>query len=136
MEPPFRFLEDFSIIVRRDVWNYGNWNWNRNLFSSEMKDALLNIIHSYALKTLSLTDIIEVPITFFLHIVHLSTLELLSLSPNHFGDENSELSLLTWAASKGVAPVIDQCVWHFRPGRNMCASARVRYSYSSLISGH
>ena len=48
----FRCLEDFLIIVRRDVWNYRNWNWN--LFNSELKDALSNIIHSYTLKTLSL----------------------------------------------------------------------------------
>ena len=66
----FRCLEDFLIIVRRDVWNYRNWNWN--LFNSELKDALSNIIHSYTLKTLSLADITEVPITFFLHIVYLS----------------------------------------------------------------
>ena len=41
-----------------------------------MKDALSNIIHSSNLKTLSLNGITEMPITIFLHNVHLTTLEL------------------------------------------------------------
>jgi len=99
---PFRHLECFSI------WNSG-WNsWNWNSFSSELKDALSNIIHSPSLKTLSLDTIFNLPITFFLQIVHLTTLELHSFSPDDFDNENS--SLLT---SKGVAPntVIDRCMW-------------------------
>jgi hypothetical protein len=111
---PFCCLECFSIIVRRNPWFWNFWNWNS--FSSELKDALSNIIQSSALKTLSLTGITEVPITFFLHTVHFTTLELHSLSPYNLDGENS--SSLAWAASKGEAPmvshtVIDRCVWHF-----------------------
>ena len=99
-------LESFSIIVEWNDWD--PWDWHS--FSSEMKDAILNIIHSSTLKTLSLTAITKMPITIFLDIVHLTTLELRSLSPDDFDGGNS--SLLTQAASKGVAPVIDRCVWH------------------------
>jgi hypothetical protein len=106
-------LECFSIIFFRD-WTLESWSWN--LFSSEMKDALSNIILSSTLKTLFLKGITDLPITFFFHIAHLKTLELDSLSPNDFCDENS--STLTQAASTGVAPmashtVIDRCVWRF-----------------------
>ena len=113
---PFRCLECFSITVCRDKWDWISWDWNS--FSSEMKDALSNIIHSSTLKTLSLNGIAKVPNTFWLHIVHLTKLELDFLSPKDFGDENS--SSLTRTASKGVAaPMashaeIDQCVWHCR----------------------
>ena len=108
-------LECFSIDVRRNYWDPNPWGWNS--FSSDLKDALSNIIHSSTLKTLSLDGITKVQITFFLHIVHLTTLELRFLLPNDFADENS--SSLTRAASKGVASmashsVIDQCVWRFR----------------------
>jgi hypothetical protein len=106
---PFCRLESFSI---RDDWD---WNWNWNHFSSELKDVLSNIIHTSTLKTLSLKGITKVPIVFFLHIVHLRTLELDSLSPNRFGGESS----LAQAASMGVAPsraVIDRFVWHFGEG--------------------
>ena len=65
-----------------------------------MKDALLNIIRTPTLKTLSLTGILNVPTTFFCRIVHLTTLELDSLSPNDFGSEDS--SSLTRAASSIV----------------------------------
>jgi hypothetical protein len=104
LQLPFCRLERFTIRI--------NCDWSS--FSSELKDALLNIIHSSTLKTLSLTDITNVPITVFLHIVHLTTLELSLL---HFCDENS--NTLTRAASKGVAPiasdtVIDRCVWYLR----------------------
>ena len=109
---PFCCLERFSIIVSRVVSN--PWNWNN--FSSELKDALLNITLSSTLKTISLRGITRVPITFFLHIVHLTTLELHSISPNDIVGENS--SSLT---SKGMSPmasqtvpVIDRCVWRFR----------------------
>ena len=111
---PLCRLECFSIAVCRDFWT--NWNWNS--FSHELKDALSNIIHSSTLKTLYIMGITELPITFFLHIVHLTTLELHSLTPNDFLDENS--SSPTPAASKEVAPmashtvsVIDRCVWCF-----------------------
>ena len=111
---PFCCLECFSIIVSQGDWAWNPWNWNS--FSSELKDALSNIMHSTTLKTLSLKGITKVPITIFLHIVHLTTLELHSLSLSDFGSENS--SSLTRAASKGVAPmashtVIDRCVWRF-----------------------
>jgi len=70
---------------------------------------------SPTLKTLSLRKIEEVPITFFLHIVHLTTLELHFISPDEFVYENS--SSLTQAASKGMSPmashaVIDRCLWN------------------------
>jgi hypothetical protein len=118
---PFCRLECFSINVRRErlLWPGIHWNWYS--FNSELQEALSNIIHSSSLKTLSLTGITEVPISFFLRIVHLTTLELHSLSPNDFGSENS--SSLTRAASKGVTPlamashpVIDRCVWQFGLG--------------------
>ena len=112
---PFCFLECFSITVCRAGWVWRPWDWDS--FSSEVKDALSNIIHTPTLKTLSLTGITNVPMTFFHRIVHLTTLELHSLSPNDFGGEDS--SSLTRAASKGEAPnfshsVIDRCVWRFR----------------------
>ena len=122
---PFRCLECFSIVLREyddilmSLWLFedapaGYWDWND--FSSEMKDALSNIILSSTLKTICLDGIVNVPTTFFLHITHLTTLELHSLAPNCFYDENS--STLTRAASKGVEPlashtVIDRCVWRF-----------------------
>ena len=113
--PSLCHLESFSIAVCRELWV--RWNWNN--FNNEMKEALLNIIHSSTLKTLSLTGLTDVPITFFFHIVHLTTLELKFLLPNDFVDENS--SSLTRAASMGVAlmvshtaPMIDRCVWRFR----------------------
>ena len=105
---PFSHLESFSI----NVWRESDWTWNS--FSSELKDAFLNIIHSSSLKTLSLTGITKMPIT-FLHDTHLTILELDSISPNDFVEENS--SSLALAASQGVAPishtVIDRCVWSF-----------------------
>ena len=119
---PFRCLECFSIVLREyddilmSLWLFedapaGYWDWND--FSSEMKDALSNIILSSTLKTICLDGIVNVPTTFFLHITHLTTLELHSLAPNCFYDET-----LTRAASKGVEPlashtVIDRCVWRF-----------------------
>ena len=108
---PFHCLERFSIAVTQDY----------RYFSGELKDALSNIIHTSTLKTLSLFGVTQVPITFFLHIVHLTTLELYSISPSNFSGENSSSESLTrtWAASNGVAsrtaPVIDRCVWHFGP---------------------
>ena len=104
---PFCRLESFSICGC-----HLNSSWNWDTFSSELKDALSNIIHSSTLKTLSLEDVTKVPITFFLGIIHLTTLEL-SLSPNDFCDEN-----LISLTSKGVAPImvpvpaIDRCVWN------------------------
>ena len=106
---PFCCLESFSI----NMWQFSNWN----CFSNELKDALLNIIHSSTLKTLFLNGVSEVPITFFFHIVHLTTLNLDSISPYDFADRNS--SSLARATSKGVVEpiashtVIDRCVWCF-----------------------
>ena len=102
----FCCLECFSIVSRE------NWNWNK--FSSEMKDALSNIMHSSTLKSLSITRITELPITFFLYNVHLPALELFSITPHDFDGESS--SSLMLAASKGVAPqamAIDRCMWSF-----------------------
>ena len=114
---PFSFIECLSINLRLDYWDPNPWNWNN--FRSDLKDALSNIIHSPNLKTLSLKGLSKLPITFFLHIDHLTTLKLLSLSSKDFGNEDS--SMLAWEALKGVAPtassshiVIDRCVWHLR----------------------
>ena len=60
--------------------------------SSELKDALSNIIHLSTLKTLNINGITKVPLTFLLPVVHLTTLELHSISPNDFYDENSKLA--------------------------------------------
>ena len=111
---PFRCLEYFSIFVRRNYWNRFPWTWNS--FSSELKDAFSNIIHSSTLKTLSLNGIVKVPTAFFSHIDHLTTLELHSLMPRDFVSEDS--SSLSQEDSKGVAPmaphtVIDRCVWYY-----------------------
>jgi hypothetical protein len=100
---PFSRLECFSV---RGNWDGFTWNWNS--FSSELKDALSNIIHSSTLKTLSLKDSTNVPITYFFHL-HLTTLEL-DFSPIDFCDENS--NSLIWVASEGVTPMIDRCVWY------------------------
>ena len=99
----FCCLECFSIVF---PGYHSNWKLDWNCFNSEMKDALSNIIQSSTLKTLSFVGLTNVPITFFLHIVHLTTLELDSFFPI---EENS--SSLTRAASKSV---IDRCVWRFR----------------------
>ena len=106
---PFCRLDFFSINVHREHrWAVETlFTWNS--FSSELKDALSNIIHLSTLKTLSLTNITQVPFAFFLHIVHLATLELRSLLPYDFDGKNS--SSLIRAALKGV--VIDRCVWSF-----------------------
>jgi hypothetical protein len=109
---PFGWLERFLIKVYRCDWDMGPWKWNN--FSSEVKDALSNIIHSSTLKTLVISGIIEVPSTIF-HTAHFTTLELDTLSPDDFVEKNS--SSLTRAASKGVAPMachtaVDRCVWH------------------------
>ena len=109
---PFCCLECFSIIGCRDDCQ---WDWDS--FSSEMKDALSNTIMHPSLKTLSLTDITKVPISFFFHDVHLTTLELFSIAPDDFDGESS--SPLMRTALKGLAPhcqamSIDRCVWSFR----------------------
>ena len=105
----FCHLESFSITEHR---RSHHWSWDS--FSGELKDAISNIIHSPTLKTLFLKGITRVPITIFLHIGHLTTLRLQSISPIDFCDDSS----LTRAASKGMAPiashtVIDRCVWGF-----------------------
>jgi hypothetical protein len=113
---PFCYLECFTITLDWSVWVPFNWDWSA--CSSELKDAFSNIIDSSTLKTLTINGITNVPITCLLPIVHLTTLELHSMSPNDFRDENS--SSLTRAASKGVTPMashtviqVDRCVWHF-----------------------
>ena len=119
---PFYFLVCFSIDLGLKFRNGSDPNpWNWNSFCSELKDALLNIIHSSDLKTLSLKGINNLPITFFLH-THLTTLELYSISPRDFGvssgrSENS--NSMIWAALKGDVPtdshvMIDRCVWYLK----------------------
>jgi hypothetical protein len=124
---PFCCLERISI--NRYYFDPNPWNWDS--FSSELKDALSNIIHSSSLKTLSLTRLVNVPMTFFLRTVHFTTLELDSIYD--FASEN--LSSLTRADLKGVAPmasqtVIDRCVWHFREKRERVRGTS-RYSCHS-----
>ena len=115
---PFSCLESFSVNLCMHSWNLEPWNWDS--FSSELKDALSNIILSSNLKTLSFKGIAKIPITFFLQIVHLTTFEFYFHSPNDFDNANS--SSLT---SKGVAPMtrlmtphaaIDRCVWRLNDG--------------------
>ena len=124
---PFCCLESFSIASRdeddgdgdmifmiSEDWWPGLLDWNS--FSGELKDALSNIILSSSLKTLSFEGITNIPTTLLLDIAHLTTLELISLTPNDFCYENS--SSLTLAALKGEAPVasdivVDRCVWRY-----------------------
>ena len=129
LQLPLRHLEAFSI---KNCYNRTPWDWRS--FTSEMKDALSNIIHSPSLKSLSLEAVTNLPTTFFPQIVHLTTLELRSLSPYDFDNENS--SLLT---SKGVAPmatntvpVIDRCVWYVK-GIEMYGMRFPLSAYFSLI---
>ena len=107
---PFCCLECFTILIRRNTLDPISWDWNS--FSTELKDALSNIIHSSTLKTLSLTGIPKMPIIFFLHIAHLTTLELRVCSPIEFRDENSN-SLTRAVAPMASHTVIDRCVWDF-----------------------
>ena len=102
---PFCCLEGFSI----NVWPEYRSNWS--CFSNELKDALLNIIHSSTLKTLFLKGVSEVPITLFFHIVHLTTLKLDSISPYDFAGRNS--SSLAPAEAREPHAVVDRCVWCF-----------------------
>jgi hypothetical protein len=129
---PFSCLESFSI----DLWDFQAWNWDS--FSSELKDALSNIIHSSTLKTLSLRRVVNVPINVF-GIVHLMRLELDSLSPGHFNGERS--SSLTVAVSNGVATTashteIDQCVWSFREPVRSLSTRFLTSPYLPTNSGH
>ena len=133
---PFSFLECFSIFLDLLYSDPKPWNWNS--FSGELKDALSNIIHSPNLKTLSLQGITKVPITFFLQIVHLTTLELHSVSVKDFEifvDENSN-SLVPMASQM----VINRCVWRlsegleYKRGYEYVPSTRFpSFTYFSLI---
>ena len=107
---PFCCLQSFSIISYLPPCDW-------NSFSSELKDALFNIIHSSTLKTLCFDRVVNVPITLFLGVFHLTKLDMRFLSPHDF--EGEQPSSLTPAASKGVSTtayhtVIDQCVWSLR----------------------
>jgi hypothetical protein len=107
LQLPFCCLEILSIS---SVY-YDCVDWND--LSSELKDALSNIIHSSTLETLSLTKVINVPITLFLGISHLTTLELRSISPANFdGTQSSSLTQTEATAASNM--VVDQCVWHLR----------------------
>ena len=125
LQLPFCCLESFSIFSRNhhatscvmdpsEDCSSEPWDWNS--FSSEMKDALSNIMLSSPIKTPFLEGITNIPTTFFLHTTHLTTLELYSITSGDFCDDIS--SSLTLAGSKGVAPmasdiVIDRCVWNY-----------------------
>ena len=116
LQLPFCCLERFSIFLPRNVdclWDAMDWNhdsdaWDWNYFSGELKNALWNIMLSSTLKTLCLSGITNLPMSLFLHIAPLTTLELDSLSPNDFCEEYS--SMLTRAPTYGV---IGRCVWRF-----------------------
>ena len=111
---PFRCLEHFFITLPRYdfQWDSMDWNdavsWDWNYFSNRLKDALWNIMLSSTLKTLALDGITNLPISFFLYIGPLRTLELEALTPNDFSEEYP--SVLTRQVSNGV---IDRCVWRF-----------------------
>ena len=132
---PFCCLECFSIVLGLDYWIRKYWDWN--CFISGMKDAILSIVQSSTFKTLSLKGIM-VPTTFFLSIVHPTTLELHSLPLSDFAGKNS--NSLTGPASKRIAPmashtVIDRCVWNFRSRRreHVCGTRFPSSAYFSLI---
>ena len=93
-------LERFSIKLSLYPFNLRRWDWN--IFRRELKDALLNIIHSSSLKVLFLEGVTNLPNTFFPHISHLKTLEMYLLSPDDFGNNSSSLT---------SHPMIDRCVW-------------------------
>jgi hypothetical protein len=140
---PFGCIECFSINLGKGYEEPKPWTRDWNKFSSELKDALSNIIHSSNLKTLSLKGISSIPVTLFLQIVHLKTLELHSLSESldDFDDENSS----SLAGLEGVAPmtshtVIDRCVWRLREGMEdrfgliyMPSTRFPSFAYFSLI---
>ena len=109
---PFSCLEFFSVNLCMHSWNLEPWNWDS--YSSELKDALSNIIHSSNLKTLSLKGIAKIPTTFFLQIVHLTTFEFYFHSPDDFDNANS--SSLTGEAPMTSHAVIDRCVWRLNDG--------------------
>ena len=75
---PFCRLECFSITVGQTLNYWMNFTWNS--FSNELKDSLLNVMHSSTWKPLYHMGITHVPIPFFLHDVHLTTLEFHFLS--------------------------------------------------------
>ena len=107
---PFCYLESFSIKFYLE-----KFDWNG--FSSELKDALSNIIHSFNLETFCFRGIKKVPTAFFLHIVHLTTLELCPPSPI---DSGYEISSSLTRTSNGVAQnsshvVVDRLIWHLDP---------------------
>ena len=106
LQLPFCCLECFSIIARNNSWEQNPLGWKSS--SSELKDALSNIILSSTLKTLSLTGIIVPISTLFPRTLHLQTLKLYSFLPMDFGDENSS-PLVAQMASRRV---IERCVWH------------------------
>ena len=99
---PFCCLESFSID--NSQWPQHQRSWNDD-FSSELKDAILTIVHSSTLKTLYLCSV-SVPIMLFLGI-NLSTLELDDFSPNDFDGVQS--GVLT--SEEVATTVVDRCVW-------------------------
>jgi len=105
--PPLLALLRLSFCcLERFLINLGDpWNWNN--LSCEMKDALSSIIHSSALKVLYLKDVINVPTTLFLDIVHLAELALNSVD----FDFNQSTSLTR--ATTTSHTVIDRCVWYY-----------------------
>jgi hypothetical protein len=115
---PLCCLERFVIILPRiefegQSWDSFDWSrdsdaWDWDYFGNEMRDALWNIMLSPTLKSLCLSGISNLPISFFLHVAPLKMLQLDSLSPNDIYEEYS--SLLTLAPSNGA---IEECVWHF-----------------------
>ena len=117
---PFCCLERFAIYLPRNSshcqWDAMDWNhdcesWDWNYFGNEFREALGNIMLSSTLKTLSLNGITNLPISFFVYIAPLTTLELDTISPSDFFDDSSSLQI--HPASNGV---IERCVWRFRSG--------------------
>jgi hypothetical protein len=116
-------LESFSLCLWRSWYN----------LSSEVKDALSNILHSSTLKTLVLDGVANMPITVLLGIVHLTKLELRNVWPHDFNcNRSSSLTPKAVAPTASHTPVIDHCVWYL-PDEDRCTRFPTS-CYFSLIS--
>ena len=109
LELEFRCLELFSINVVPNYYYLKPWCWDD--FSKGLKAALSKVIGLPSLKILDLEGITKVPNSVFLHINHLTTLNLHFVSPNDF----------LYTDSSSLTPtskvVVTQCVWrlYLRP---------------------
>ena len=123
LQLPFCHLREFSLSY---LWSV---NWSG--LSDELKDALSTLIHSPTLKIVALVNIDNAPITLFLGIVHLTKLNLSSVSLNYSDDEQPSSLTPNVVATTTSDTVIDQCVWSF--GGSMHGRKFPKYAYFSLI---